>query len=144
VLPILTRYEFWEREKFSAAENLNNESDPLENIENDANVNLIEFAFNLDPKEQDTLTKQIEIVEDQGVRYMQIGFPVRNNAPNLSYEIQRYFETTKEWKSDGVATVEVDARSPINPEFDTITLRLLDSVGDNDSALVRILVSYVE
>lgn len=144
ILPILSRYEFWERENFTEAERLNNANDPLGDFENDSNINLLEFAFNLDPKGNDILSSQVEIIEEQGSRYMEITFPIRNNATSLNYEIQRYFEATKEWKSDGFVTAEVGTRTQINPEFETITQRLLDPVEVNTSALIRILVSLDE
>lgn len=145
LLPILTRYEFWEREKFTLSQRMHGESDAIEDMDQDSNANLVEFAFNLDPSKSDIYQLPLSIVSSgQGSDHFQFSLPVRNNAPNLHYQLQRYAPATQEWLAIDNLYQEVGERTPINPEFDQVTLRLLDSVSANDSALVRIFLTYIE
>lgn len=144
ILPTLTRYEVWEREHFVESDRLAGLSDALANTEGDASVNLIEFAFNLDPNQPDSFAIETNIYPASSLSYLEITFPVRKNAPNLDYIVQRYNAVSNEWQNSGFTAIEVGTPTQLNPEFESTTLRLLDPIEEVKSQLVRLLVQYNE
>ncbi len=115
---------------------------PLGDLDGDGRLNLLEYAFNTNPRATDVNPFQSGAVTKagDGLKYLEISYPRRIGALDLVYIVELSDDLTT-WPSPGSATEQVSVMPKGDGTTETVTVRVLPAMTTVPKKFVRLRVT---
>ena len=115
---------------------------PLGDIDNDGLTNLLEYAFNTDPKnnQTDPVSSSVQYSAADGLRYLTVSYPRIIGALDLLYTLETS-EDLAIWSSIGGNLQTLGTSANADGITQTVTVRVLPSTGGVPRKFFRVRVT---
>jgi hypothetical protein len=113
---------------------------PLGDLDRDGRVNLLEYAFNDDPRAPEANPLQMAIVPKlgDGLNYLEVSYPRRIGALDLSYVVETSSDLAT-WASSSTEAVSVVPTGDGITEM--VTVRVLPALSSGGKKFARVKVA---
>jgi len=115
---------------------------PLGNPTHDGFVNLLKYAFNLNPQISATApyTESVQVNPTDGLNYMTVSYPRLIGALDLTYSVQLSDDLVT-WPSLTGSTQELSVTPNVDGVTETVTVRIIPAVNGTSQMFARIVVT---